>query len=70
MNPRREDSVQAQKKYSPGPGAYSPRVDYTRQKSPNYRIGTQSRDGLGRGDGQVGPGSYNLRGDNKGPKWG
>jgi len=34
MNPRREDSRILNAKYSPGPGAYNPSVEFVKQQTP------------------------------------
>jgi hypothetical protein len=54
----------------PGPGTYSPRVDYTKEKGNQIRIGSASREGWNINKTAPGPGQYDTRRGLGGPKWG
>jgi len=60
MVPRRPDSALLTASRSPGPGAYNPSLD-TKLKSPSYRLGSASRDGLSGKSYAPGPGNYDPR---------
>ena len=45
---------------NPGPGAYTPREQPVKQKSPNWGIGTGTRPALSKPSYAPGPGAYNL----------
>jgi hypothetical protein len=71
ITPRRVDAVKSQNdRRLPGPGAYSPKIEFSRTTSPRIKIGTEERDHLSKSRSAVGPGSYNIRKGIEGPKWG
>jgi len=71
INPRRDDVAKTQHaRYVPGPGAYTPSVEFAKTKSPAIRMGTSSRDGFYETKTNPGPGQYDVRGRIGGPKWG
>jgi len=71
MNPRRDDGMgMSNTKYIPGPGAYSPAVDLTKNKTPGMRMGTGNRSDLYDTKANPGPGQYDVRGRLAGPQWG
>lgn len=69
MNPRRDDGG-VNSRYIPGPGAYTPSVEFTKNTGPNYRIGTGNRSDLHSAKANPGPGQYDTRGRLAGPRWG
>jgi len=70
MNPRREGSNLLSPKYLPGPGAYSPSVEFVKEKNSGPKMGTSIRTDLYDSKANPGPGQYDVRGRVVGPKWG
>ena len=70
MNPRREDEKVQNARYLPGPGAYSPSVEFVKNHQPAIGMGTSQRSGLYSTKSNPGPGQYDVRGRIAGPKWG
>ena len=54
----------------PGPGAYNPRVDYSRENLGGVKIGTSPRGTKYENHGIPGPGNYNVSGRITGPAYG
>ena len=54
----------------PGPGQYDPAIELVREKGPNYRVGTESRN---RTDPEAtqkpGPGQYDINREMRGKKY-
>jgi len=69
MNPRREGDFSTTR-YVPGPGAYTPSVEFTKNTGPNYKVGTSGRSDFTGTKANPGPGQYDTRGRIAGPKWG
>lgn len=68
---RKEDQTKSRNdKLIPGPGTYSPSVEFVKKGNPVIGIGTSSRDDFTKGVKNPGPGTYNVRGSFEGPKWG
>jgi hypothetical protein len=73
MNPRREGGSGGKSqndRYGPGPGAYSPNLNLTKNQNSTYKIGTSSRGDFYGSTTSPGPGQYDTRKGMKGPKWG
>lgn len=70
MNPRRDEGKLQNSRYVPGPGAYSPSVEYVKNSAPRSGMGTSQRGGLYSSKSNPGPGQYDVRGRIGGPKYG
>jgi len=70
MTARHEDTSLNYLKSTPGPGAYTPAFDKSKDRSPAVGIGTSNRTELTGTKAVPGPGQYDVRGRLGGPKWG
>jgi hypothetical protein len=70
MTARHEDTSLNYLKSTPGPGAYTPAFDKSKDRSPAVGIGTSARSDLAGLKVVPGPGQYDVRGRLGGPKWG
>ena len=60
----------AEKGTMPGPGAYNPRVNYSKENLGGVKIGTSPRSAKYNNEGVPGPGNYNVTGRLGGPAFG
>lgn len=67
---RKEDPASKLDRSLPGPGQYTPSINYIRERAPAFGIGSGNRSDLYKTGQAPGPGHYNLRGRSEGPKWG